>query len=566
MILNSVIKQLDDLKTIPNSKNDKQKHVDQTNFLDFLVNTTDDDVPLCILDDYIFLYSLIVPEKLITRTSTEDLLKWEVNLDESWGWGYSYAGGMKKPQLFPPFDTNSSIILRSSSPILYLRSFEGAIEKKSYFELDQKLSHLIGIHYEDSLSAYCRLNDDGDVEQVSKIIVEEERKILTLKKEDLDFYLFLTKSVLVRCFDRTVTLDKYFGWDSNTKVALIGDQKCEVFANRGIHHSKDDKPVASYMRGFQIIRCSSKESISEKITNESEDEREYVSFIAHDWKNKEIREISSNPKKLGNYFVESDMPFGTSPAFFNAEVLMKYKQNPEKYRLTDRRIVCRNSWELQTFDINEAGQVHTYMVYLSRLPYKEQLHWKQYNEEPKSGISKRAYVSDFLGQFPDKEDVLSGLIQLLQKLEKTNPHLWNCKEPNLFDNLHKVATNNLKEWTDEMHTLDKLVIEGFNKKYIKNTLEGLNRYHKESDDALGSILLLEKLLIEKCTDEHFAKEIIKPLSETHFLRTKFSGHASTEKNKIYKNIIKTYKNLQTHFETHLENVKNSIERICNTLG
>lgn len=57
---------------------------------------------------------------------------------------------------------------------------------------------------------------------------------------------------------------------------------------------------------------------------ESPEPKQYVSFIAHDWKNSQVRECSCDPDQLGNYFVKSDWPFSTSPAFFRPEVLLKY--------------------------------------------------------------------------------------------------------------------------------------------------------------------------------------------------------------------------------------------------
>lgn len=51
--------------------------------------------------------------------------------------------------------------------------------------------------------------------------------------------------------------------------------------------------------------------------------------------------------------------------------------------LEERSITCRNAWDLPTFDINEAGQVHTYICYLAKLPYEDQLYWKSFNEWPR---------------------------------------------------------------------------------------------------------------------------------------------------------------------------------------
>ena len=77
-----------------------------------------------------------------------------------------------------------------------------------------------------------------------------------------------------------------------------------------------------------------------------------------------------------------------SPAFFKSEVLHKYKADSAKFELTDRTISCRGAWHLTTYDVNEAGQVHTYVGYLGDLPYREQVYWQSFNEFPKGPLSE----------------------------------------------------------------------------------------------------------------------------------------------------------------------------------
>jgi hypothetical protein len=112
------------------------------------------------------------------------------------------------------------------------------------------------------------------------------------------------------------------------------------------------------------------------------EEKQYASFITHDWRHDEIREISCAPGATASYFDDSDLPFEISPVFFKPEVLLRYKADRDKYSFSGRSIYCRGSWSLETFDINDAGQVHTYIRYLGYLPYEEQLYWRSYNEPP----------------------------------------------------------------------------------------------------------------------------------------------------------------------------------------
>ena len=143
-----------------------------------------------------------------------------------------------------------------------------------------------------------------------------------------------------------------------------------------------------------------------------------------DWKNGVVREISTEPGNTANYFTKSGLPFEVSPAFFRPDVLLRYKSDSDKYTLQDRSISCRGAWHLQTYDINEAGQVHTYIVYLRSLPYEEQLYWKAHNEAPKASISKRAFRSDFEGRWENEYDALQNLREEVRRLNEKAPPWW----------------------------------------------------------------------------------------------------------------------------------------------
>ncbi|MFX0197884.1 MAG: hypothetical protein ACFFCW_17315, partial [Candidatus Hodarchaeota archaeon] len=219
---------------------------------------------------------------------------------------------------------------------------------------------------------------------------------------------------------------------------------------------------------------------------------------------------------------------------------------------------CRNAWHLKTYDINEKGQVSTYLCYLGHLPHSEQLHWKQYNEEPKAPISERAYKTDFLGQWDLSYDPLSALKSSLKKLEEAKKEIWNCPDERLFAQLNYVVSDSLKEWSDEIDTLDKLVIEGLRRPYLKRLAKSMNC----NDEKLGPIKLLEQILVKKGGDQEEVNMIISPLTDIHHLRTKFSGHiGGKEANQIRKELISKHGNLKNHFRNILERTDKAIHEI-----
>jgi uncharacterized protein (DUF2147 family) len=247
-------------------------------------------------------------------------------------------------------------------------------KEKSFIELNQKIEHLLDIYWLEDKGAYCKIDDCGDYEEI--FTIEKDKKneltLCTIKQKDLNFYLFLTNSVLARVFDLNKVHDS---WNSDVNYKRIidsyGDVKKEIFFNRTKVLEENGKPNSACIRGFQIIRNKEKLSKMRKILEGKED-REYASFIIHDFKNKKIVEWSSNLKELGSYFVKNDLPFGTSPAFFNPQILLKYKQDYEKYSFAYRQINCRGAWSI-SYDINEEGQsmliLSIYLDYLMKNNY-----------------------------------------------------------------------------------------------------------------------------------------------------------------------------------------------------
>lgn len=418
------------------------------------------------------------------------------------------------------------------------------------------------MHFVEEKKAYCRLNEDGDIEEIIKIHLTPGDTLVTIKQDVLDHHLFLSKSVLLRLFYRALCNDWIRFCEKNRHESNFSDKENKIYAHQVISFDKDDMPTAGSLKGFQILRNHQpRKKMVKVLTDGRSKPQKYEKFIAYDWKHNKIALCSCDPQKLGNYFVGSDKPFEISPAFFKPEVLLKYKQNPEKYTLEQRSIRCRGSWSLKTYDINEAGQVHTYLIYLGYLPHSEQLHWKSFNEKPKAKISRRAFTTDFMGKWDLSYEPLSALKKSLKELEQTMAELWTCANEKLYQQLNYPVTDSVKEWSDEIHTLDKLVVEGLEKSYLRTIATSLNCY----DDKVGTIKLLKKILETKGIDSHEINEIISPLDEIHFLRTKLAGHSSgKEADNIRKDLIAKHGDLRKHFRNLVEKADKSIKELKRT--
>ncbi|MEA2015466.1 MAG: hypothetical protein U9O59_01905, partial [Actinomycetota bacterium] len=298
MFINQIKEQIFKLNEIPKLDRDLDKWYDLEAEIIFLLNTTKDCIPIYFTYKYFFLHSFIVSVNKLRKGYIEDLLNWNSGIvSYSYSYGYSYSEGKLKKKIFKAMsDGIGAKTLMNSTPLIFYR-FNMDYKEKSFIELNQKIEHLLDIYWLEDKGAYCKIDDNGDIEEI--FTVEKDKKnqltLCTIKQKDLNFYLFLTNSVLVRVFDLVKIHDS---WDFNVDYKRIEksyrDAKNEIFFNRTKALEEHGKPTRAWIRGFQIIRNKEKLCKMRKILEGRED-REYASFIIHDFKNKKIVEWSSNP-------------------------------------------------------------------------------------------------------------------------------------------------------------------------------------------------------------------------------------------------------------------------------
>ena len=159
---------------------------------------------------------------------------------------------------------------------------------------------------------------------------------------------------------------------------------------------------------------------------------------------------------------------------------MKYKTDKDKYTVGERDIMCRAAWRLEAFDVNEAGQVFAYICYLRRLPYTEQLHWQSYNEAPKAGISERAIINDFKGEFTTFKDPLGEVLAIINSWQDRSVPWWTLRNDQLIERVSTPLSTSRDELAEAFMDLAKLVVVGFVIKTVRARLEELGiEYEKK---------------------------------------------------------------------------------------
>ncbi len=508
------------------------------------------------------IHGVFTPVSQVTPPDIDDLLQAYVQLDDSWVIQRSWGGGEGyRMYLQPPMDSPGCRSLVGSEKIIFRRSFEGMPHFEVPTELNQKLVHSLDLHFLEERRAYCRLNDEGDLEDVVTIFEEktddpsESRRAIFIKSPDLNQYLALSGTVLFRKFDFTRTMPGTFnGWDSKSRGTRRAPDLSYTHGRGG---------SASYANGYHVARTKlTVDQLVEKWKrSEDKSNKQYETFKIDDWKNGQRVECSASPDSLGNYFTNNNKPYTTSPAFFRPDVLAKYKSDPDKYTIEHRSITCRNSWHLKTYDINEEGQVHTYIGYLGNLPYSEQQYWKLYNEWPKGPISARAFQTDFKGNFSTEPDPLVELAHAIEAMEREKPTWWTVRPGATQPKVLYPATASTKEWADEILALDQLVVEGF---YPKGLKALAMKAGIKLEPGWGSLRIVEECLSASVGAED-AKDVVAPLRELHHFRSKVKGHATPERKALEIAAQRDYGSLRGHFTDLAQRCADAFEKIASSL-
>jgi len=482
-------------------------------------------------------------------------------------WRLEHVSGGGEPDrmyLASPIDTFGCKGLEGGQQLVFRRSFTDVDKGPPRTELSQPLVQALDLFWLDEQGAYCRLNEDGDVEPIIQVrdlstqTGEVGAVLVTIEAEQLHRYMAVTETALVMKFDFTRYVSGSFaGWGEPKRGNV---DESDLFYHTGV------QPGASFANGALIVRPLLTTEMLIARANHRWDgtDKEYATFKAHDWKNKRSAEISCAPWALASYFDEgSPLPFQTTPAFFKAEVLQKYKADPEKYQLEHRSIYARGGWHLESYDVNEPGQVHAYLCDLANLPYREQLYWQSFNELPKAGISARAFQTDFEGSFSTVPDPLVDLKHQIAKLDKLRPDWWSLRGETASAALHYPLTASREEWANAVLALDQLVVEGLVIKALRSRLESAAR---TVDKQWGSLRLLQDCLILAGIDEADAIAVLEPLKRTHALRSKVKGHlAESERQAIVKQARTEHRSLAAHFRRLLEEVQVSFDRVVELL-
>ena len=530
--------------------------------LDYLrQDVVEDELTVHAIGQRMFILTAVVSENDLNPLDKDDLLNWNC-LPPSTRAGYEWGFDNDGVELHRDMYSWGVRTLNRAYPLVFYRDHESG----AYCDIWQEYLHLNDIHWDENRSAYCRLDKKGDWEHVVSVTHgqgELNPTLVSFRRQPLDEFLTVSRSVLIRMFDFMLLQNPCVGgWTHENPVKVI------VESPSFFYRQQIDDGQASWTRGIQIVRPNSKQSRGEIFASiRGESRREYAEFIVWDWRNnnKEAT-VSAAPEAITNYFTcrSNSLPFETSPAFFDPEVLLRFKNDRSKYALSSSRIECRGAWSLR-YHVNEARQIQVYIKVLQGLSYEEQSYWKRFNEKCKGGISQKAHVQDFLGEWREVTTPLEDLFGILQEWINDDVGWWKIGDQISFNRVHTPLTDSQDEWESAFQNLATLVVGGFKPKFIRAILDEKS-IALEPKRKGQSLYLLETLLPSVCETGHFQQ--LPALRDIQKIRSKISVHDGGQVARdLMRQIEHEHRTLADHFEAVCRQANGElrlIEQVCSS--
>jgi len=254
----------------PSSEGEFYSWCQQSDVAEFLTSDIDDEyVVLYASMPHVFIHAIFLPERHVNKDNFNSLLDWSGNPFSSWGVSCS----SEDICIESPMSNLGCKDLISGEQIVFARSFQAIDRDETYYELNQKISHSLDLHYVPEKKSWCKLDSHGEINEVIKVIkIPEIRKndggtIICAKKSILGEYAGIEDLKLFRMFDFTrYKTGDFNGWGSSREH--VNFNTTDIFGRINIVNG-----VGSYSKGFQLSDIAvSKDKIIANIWGHSDDE------------------------------------------------------------------------------------------------------------------------------------------------------------------------------------------------------------------------------------------------------------------------------------------------------
>lgn len=503
------------------SESDSSSWTEHGDAIQLLTALSRGSVPVLAFAKQVFIYSLLVRRSNIGSAFEEELLSW--NMSPCSGYGYNDRDSEGKVWFEPstPF-SHARGIFNDAVPFCFSLNNSGHLGDVETIELNQSILHPLEALRIRGENRWCKLNELGESVEVASYTKSTDATVCAYDSNEIGLISTINDCFCVMLFElnKTTVSDGHYAWSEVRTESLIHEKDIGLHA-RVTTCYKGERPYLSSLRGFKIVEPPRPRSYYvQKLTDALP--QEYEEFIIHDFKNRQVKKHPCDPKEMASYFVESSLPFETSPVFFKPDVLLQYRANPERYRIR-QDYLSSGAWGLR-YQINDDGLIVTILKDLSDLPHQVQMHWKAFNVEPRGPLSPGIIKTWYEGEWDLDYDPLSSFKEALHDLEKcvlsgeASP-IWTAKPLPIsrdIDFINYVLTDSPKEWEDQVQALEQIIVEGLNDSHIIRLAEASGC--RDAEKQLKSLRLLEKVLLARDAKQDVVDAIIKPLIELRQLR------------------------------------------------
>ncbi len=409
-------------------------------------------------------------------------------------------------------------------PFLFFKRFCANDIEESYVDISEEFVLYFKL-YETGQNKQNRkfyfINEVNDLDEV--IRVEPNR--IKVKVKYLKEYISVRKLYFSICF-------VFERFDSKTlkEIKLIKTDKNfhedNYFYNHFIEPTcfgPNSSKIISKIYGKSIINYDKNKT---KVYHFDGEKQQYLEFITG------YNEDGS--EKLEDCKQENKKWFTVT--YFKKEVLDKYYNSPSKYKV-DSHNVSSNFFSLK-IDNNVDNYVPVFLIELGKIPYKEQLHWKQFNITPQNGISNTYRKTMIDGSWSEQPETPDLFFKFKYKEFNSN---WEKKfgwrfykslakeDEHSFTSLHIPTTNNVKSFKEQILSLVKVTIDRLNEKELSKDVE-----IEKGDKGINKLEKFLKLNNIELPD------LISFLKNLWHLRSGLLAHSFSESNKECKRAIEYF--------------------------
>ena len=243
--MNEVKRMLNEMQTLGSHAAAEVDVIDEPG-LDWLLKVEKGkEVVICGLGEGVFAQTLIGYKKG-KDWNTEKLLNWNFGACAEWRIRDGSEQGWRHPM-----EGCCTEELEDADKLVYMRNIEGMLDSDVYFEIDQRMSQALGLHWRKEMHGWGRVNSQGDWETIVTWCMDKEPNdgrdchLITMKRAAVDAVANSLGGQVITVFDviRMKTRPSPDIGDENTTK-----EKISQTGTRTIYRSSKGA-TATYIRG-----------------------------------------------------------------------------------------------------------------------------------------------------------------------------------------------------------------------------------------------------------------------------------------------------------------------------